>query len=55
LSDAKRTVFVLHEFGELSMLEISEVVGSPIKTCFSRLHAARRELRALLGAQPEDT
>jgi len=53
LSDAKRAVFVLHEFAELSMVEISEVVGSPIKTCFSRLHAARRELRSLLGAQSE--
>lgn len=48
LSEAKREVFVLYEFGELSMAEVAEVVGSPLKTCFSRLHAARRELRESL-------
>jgi RNA polymerase sigma-70 factor (ECF subfamily) len=48
LSEVKRVVFVLYEFGELSMAEVAEVVGSPVKTCFSRLHAARRELREVL-------
>jgi RNA polymerase sigma-70 factor, ECF subfamily len=53
LSEVKRTVFVLYEFGELSMAEVAEVVGSPVKTCFSRLHAARRELRDVLGPDAE--
>jgi RNA polymerase sigma-70 factor, ECF subfamily len=53
LSEVKRTVFVLYEFGELSMAEISELVGSPIKTCFSRLHAARCELRKVLTTESE--
>ncbi|HMI94246.1 MAG TPA: RNA polymerase sigma factor [Polyangiales bacterium] len=53
LSDPKREVFVLYEFGELTMLEVAEVVGSPLKTCFSRLHAARRELRAALTRAEE--
>jgi RNA polymerase sigma-70 factor, ECF subfamily len=48
LSEPKREVFVLYEFGELTMPEVAEVVGAPLKTCFSRLHAARRELRAAL-------
>jgi RNA polymerase sigma-70 factor (ECF subfamily) len=48
LTERKREVFVLYEFGELTMLEVAVVVGSPLKTCFSRLHAARRELRAAL-------
>jgi RNA polymerase sigma-70 factor, ECF subfamily len=48
LSERKREVFVLYEFGELTMPEVAVVVGSPLKTCFSRLHAARRELRAAL-------
>jgi RNA polymerase sigma-70 factor, ECF subfamily len=50
LSEAKRIVFVLYEFGELSMAEVAAVVGCPVKTCFSRLHAARRELRGALEA-----
>jgi RNA polymerase sigma-70 factor (ECF subfamily) len=54
LSEVKREVFVLYEVGELSMAEVAEVVGSPLKTCFSRLHAARRELRELLCPGSED-
>jgi RNA polymerase sigma-70 factor (ECF subfamily) len=50
LSEAKRTVFVLYEFGGLSTLEVAAVIGCPVKTCFSRLHAARRELRVFLEA-----
>jgi RNA polymerase sigma-70 factor, ECF subfamily len=54
LSERKRVVFVLYEFGDLSMAEVAEVVGSPIKTCFSRLHAARRELRTVLEKSSEE-
>jgi RNA polymerase sigma-70 factor (ECF subfamily) len=54
LSEVKREVFVLYEFGELSMLEVAEIVRSPVKTCFSRLHAARKELRELLCPASED-
>lgn len=46
LTEAKREVFVLYELGQLEMHEVAEVLGCPLKTCFSRLHAARTELRA---------
>ncbi len=53
LSTRKREVFVLYEFGELTMAEVAEVVGCPVKTCYSRLHAAREELRAFLARSEE--
>jgi RNA polymerase sigma-70 factor (ECF subfamily) len=46
LCDDKRQVFVLYELEELSMSEIAAALGCPLKTAFSRLYAARRELRA---------
>lgn len=49
----KREVFVLYEFGELTMAEVAEVVGCPLKTCYSRLHAARHELRLVLSRSEE--
>lgn len=54
LSAPKREVFVLYEIGELEMHEVAEVVGSPLKTCFARLYAARRELRLALIAQESE-
>jgi RNA polymerase sigma-70 factor (ECF subfamily) len=51
LSAPKREVFVLYEIGELEMHEVAVIVGSPLKTCFARLYAARRELRQALEAQ----
>jgi RNA polymerase sigma-70 factor (ECF subfamily) len=48
LSEAKREVFLLHELEELSMHDIARRMQVPLKTAFSRLYGARRELRALL-------
>ena len=45
LDDAKREVFVLYEIEELEMREVAEIVGCPLQTGYSRLHAARAELR----------
>lgn len=53
LSTNKREVFVLYEFGELTMAEVAEVMGCPLKTCYSRLHAARHEMRAFLSRSEE--
>lgn len=51
LDDDKRTVFVLYELEELGMAEIATVVGCPLQTAYSRLHAARsivqRAIRAM--------
>jgi RNA polymerase sigma-70 factor (ECF subfamily) len=54
LDDNKRAVFVLYEFEQLTMPEIAEVVGCPLQTAYSRLHAARRLVEASLrGAVAE--
>jgi RNA polymerase sigma-70 factor (ECF subfamily) len=45
LDDDKRAVFVLYEIEELEMREVVEIVGCPLQTGYSRLHAARAELR----------
>ena len=44
LDDDKRSVFVLYELEELPMREVAEIVGCPLQTAYSRLHAARRTL-----------
>lgn len=42
LDEDKRSVFVLYELEELGMKEVAEIVGCPLQTAYSRLHAARR-------------
>lgn len=37
----KREVFVLFELEELSMKDVAQLVGCPLQTAYSRLHAAR--------------
>jgi len=52
LSQEQREVFVLYEVEELTMREVAEVLACPLQTAYSRLHAARRNLReALTGEQ----
>lgn len=56
LDDDKRAVFVLYEIEELPMKEVADALACPLQTAYSRLHAARRELRerllALRDSQP---
>jgi RNA polymerase sigma-70 factor (ECF subfamily) len=42
LDERKREVFVLYELEELPMHEVAKIVGCPLQTAYSRLHAARR-------------
>jgi len=49
LSEAKRITLLLAEVEGLSCAEIAEVSAVPIGTVWTRLHAARREMRAALG------
>ncbi len=44
LEPAKREVFVLFEIEEQSMTEIAETLGCPLRTAYSRLEAARKEI-----------
>jgi RNA polymerase sigma-70 factor (ECF subfamily) len=48
LSEAKRITLLLAEVEGLSCAEIAEALGIPIGTVWTRLHAARRELRQAL-------
>jgi RNA polymerase sigma-70 factor, ECF subfamily len=48
LDDDKRDAFVLYEIEGLSLAEVAEVVGAPLKTVHSRLAAARREVVELI-------
>lgn len=45
LDDDKRQVLVLYEIEGLTMREVADVVGCPLQTAYSRLHAARELLR----------
>jgi RNA polymerase sigma-70 factor (ECF subfamily) len=49
LDEEKRAVFVLFEMEELPMPEVAEVVGCPLQTAYSRLHAARRQMEAAVA------
>jgi RNA polymerase sigma-70 factor (ECF subfamily) len=49
LSEAKRIALLLAEVEGLSCAEIAEALGVPIGTVWTRLHAARREIRGALG------
>ena len=50
LSVDHRAVVVLHHYRELTLDQISEVLGVPVGTVRSRLHYAMRGLRAALEA-----
>lgn len=55
LPDRLRTVLVLRDVEELSTAETARVLGLSISTVKTRLHRARRMLRAVLGDQIEAT
>ena len=50
LDDDKREVFVLYEIEGLDMPEVVAIVGCPLQTGYSRLHAARKRLREAFEA-----
>lgn len=53
LSPADREVLLLLAWGGLSYPEIAEALGVPVGTVRSRLHRARRKVRAVLGDTTE--
>lgn len=50
LDEDKRAVFVLYEIEGLPMKEIAEIVGCPLQTAYSRLHAARKHVTEAAAA-----
>lgn len=56
VDEDKRAVLVLYEIEGLTMREVAEVIGCPLQTAYSRLHAARELLRvAWEQSSKEDT
>ncbi len=49
LKPALRVTIILRHFQGLSYLEMSQIIGVPVKTVKSRLFTARRELRSKLS------
>jgi len=45
LDEPKRAAFVLFEIEELTLAEVSEAVGAPLQTVYSRIKAAREQIR----------
>lgn len=56
LSEEQRLIFVLYEMEEVAMEEIAAAIGAPLRTCYSRLEVARKQVlsrfrRRLLSEQ----
>lgn len=51
LDDEPRLVFILFEIEQLTMEEIAEATGAPLRTCYSRLTVARERVAAQLRRQ----
>jgi RNA polymerase sigma-70 factor (ECF subfamily) len=54
ISENKRVTFLMAEVEDMSCAEIAAALGIPVGTVWTRLHAARRELRRALeeGNEP---
>lgn len=50
LSLAQRTVIVLHDYLDLPLEQVADVLGIPVGTAYSRHHRALQALRAALAA-----
>jgi len=53
LDDDKRQVVVLYEIEGFSMKEVAEIIGCPLQTAYSRLHAARALMLSAFNAEKE--
>ena len=49
LEVGKRAIFIMFEIEELPCPEIAELMNVPVGTVYSRLHAARRQLKEALA------
>ena len=54
LDPEKRAVFVMFELEELSCVEIAAMIGIPVGTVYSRLHAARAAFARAASALRDD-
>ena len=51
----QRAVFVMYEIEALPCTEIAEILGVPIGTVYSRLHAARKRIKKLVSLMLAET
>jgi RNA polymerase sigma-70 factor (ECF subfamily) len=51
LDEDKRAAFVLFEIEQLTLREVSEAVGAPLQTVYSRLQAARAHVKVAFSAE----
>lgn len=51
LDEDKRVVFVLYEVEQLEMKDVVAIVGCPLQTGYTRLHAARDAVKAAWAAR----
>lgn len=42
----RRAIFVMHDMDEMPMKDISEALGVPVNTAYSRLRLARNEFKS---------
>ena len=54
LDEPKRVAFVLFEIEELTLAEVSEAVGAPLQTVYSRIKVAREQMQRAFQAQTGD-
>ena len=54
LDEPKRVAFVLFEIEELTLAEVSEAVGAPLQTVYSRIKAAREQMQRAFQARSSD-
>lgn len=55
LDEPKRVAFVLFEIEELTLAEVAEAVGAPLQTVYSRIKAAREQMRRTFAGYPLDS
>lgn len=53
LGEDKRAALILYEVEELTLAEVSEALGAPMQTVYSRILAARQELRRELERESQ--
>ncbi len=51
LSEEERVVLVLHDIEAMTMPEVAQIIGCPVRAAYSRHDSARARLRELLGAE----
>lgn len=54
LDDDKRVAFVLCEIEGVPVKEVAEIVGAPLQTVYSRVHAARERLERRIAQLAEE-